>query len=232
MARLDPHSFTDSTQPRVRHLRLRLSVDFPARRLAAEAALELEAPSEGILDLDSKGIDVLDVTNDAGARVAFELGPEEPILGQRLRLVLPAGTRQVRLRYRTSPEAPGLQWLDPEQTAGGRQPFLFSQCQPIHARSLVPVPDTARSRITYEAEVAVPAAARSGDVRRPGGRGRRPERRHARLPLPHAPAHPSLPDRARGRRAREARPLRLARPSGPSPRPSTLPPTSSRRSRR
>jgi leukotriene-A4 hydrolase len=157
MARLDPHSFTDSTQPRVRHLRLHLSVDFPARRLAAEATLELEAPSEGILDLDSKGIDVLDVTNDAGAPVAFELGPEEPILGQRLRLVLPTGSGQVRLRYRTSPEAPGLQWLDPEQTAGGRHPFLFSQCQPIHARSLVPVPDTARSRITYEAEVAVPA---------------------------------------------------------------------------
>jgi aminopeptidase N len=156
MARLDPHSFADSDQPRVRHLRLRLSVDFAARRLEAEAALELDAPAEGIFDLDSKGLDLLDVSNEAGASLAFELGPEEPILGRRLRLVLPAGTRQVRLRYRTSPEAPGLQWLDPEQTAGARQPFLFSQCQPIHARSLVPLPDTARNRITYEAEIVVP----------------------------------------------------------------------------
>jgi leukotriene-A4 hydrolase len=156
MARLDPHSFADSAQPTVSHLRLRFSPDFSARRLDAEVALDLARPSEGVLDLDSREIELLDVSTETGVGVAFELGPEAPILGRRLRLVLPAGTRQVRLRYRTSPEAPGLQWLDPEQTAGGQHPFLFSQCQPIHARSLVPVPDTARNRITYEAEVVVP----------------------------------------------------------------------------
>ncbi len=137
-------------------MRLRLGVDFATRRLDAEAALDLAAPAEGILDLDSKALDLLDVSTESAASVPFELGPEEPILGRRLRLVLPAGTRQVRLRYGTSPDAPGLQWLDPEQTAGGRHPFLFSQCQPIHARSLVPIQDTPRNRITYEAEVVVP----------------------------------------------------------------------------
>jgi leukotriene-A4 hydrolase len=156
MARLDPHSFADSDQPRVRHLRLSLAVDFAAKRLEGEAALELAAPAAGAFDLDSKDLEVLAVSDGTGAEIAFELGPEEPILGRRLRLRLPASTGKVRLRYRTSPEAPGLQWLAPEQTAGGRHPFLFSQCQPIHARSVVPLPDTARQRISYEAEIVVP----------------------------------------------------------------------------
>ena len=60
---------------------------------------------------------------------------------------LPAGSRGVRIRYRTSPQATALQWLEPAQTAGGK-PFLFSQCQPIHARSVVPLQDTPRVRIT------------------------------------------------------------------------------------
>ncbi len=36
-------------------------------------------------------------------------------------------------------------------------PFLFSQCQAIHARTMVPCQDTARFRVTYHAEVTVPA---------------------------------------------------------------------------
>jgi leukotriene-A4 hydrolase len=200
MARLDPHSFADSVQPKVSHLRLRLSVDFPSRRLDAEAALDLAAPGEGILDLDSKAIDLLDASTDAGTSVAYDLGPEEPILGRRLRLVLPAGTRQVRLRYRTSPEAPGLQWLDPGQTAGGRDPFLFSQCQPIHARSLVPIQDTARNRITYEAEIVVPEPLAAVMSAGPAGEaaGPRPGTRAYRFRMPQ-PIPPYLVALAVGR---------------------------------
>jgi leukotriene-A4 hydrolase len=186
MARLDPHSHADSDQPRPRHLRLRLSVDFEARRIEGTAVLALEAPGGGFLDLDSKELQVLGATSSRGEPIAFELGDEEPILGRRLRLVLPDGTREVRLRYRTSPEAPALQWLAPEQTAGGAHPFLFSQCQPIHARSLAPLPDTPRDRITYEAEVEVPEPLRAVMSAGPAGEraGDRPGRRVLRFEMP------------------------------------------------
>ena len=200
MAREDPHSHADSEQPRARHLRLRLRVDFAARRIEGDATLELAAPAAGTLDLDSKALEILEASTGSGARLPFEVGPEEPILGSRLRLSLPAGTREVRLRYRTSPDAPALQWLSPEQTEGGKHPFLFSQCQPIHARSLVPLQDTARNRLTYEAEVEVPEPLARRDVRRPRRRGAGIAAGHARLPLPDAPADPALPPGARGRR--------------------------------
>jgi len=186
MARKDPHSHADSDQPRARHLRLVLRVDFAAQRIEGEAALELASPAAGVLDLDSKALEVLEVSTGTGASVPFEVGPDEPILGSRLRLSLPAGTREVRLRYRTSPDAPALQWLSPEQTEGGRHPFLFSQCQPIHARSLVPLQDTARHRLTYEAEVEVPEPLSAVMSAGPAGEGpgSRPGTRVFRFRMP------------------------------------------------
>jgi aminopeptidase N len=186
MARKDPHSHADSEQPRARHLRLRLSVDFAARRIEGEATLELAAPAAGVLDLDTKALEVLEASTGSGASLGFEVGPNEPILGSRLRLSLPAGTHEVRLRYRTSPEAPALQWLSPEQTEGGRHPFLFSQCQPIHARSLVPLQDTARIRLAYEAEVEVPEPLSAVMSAGPAGEGpgSRPGTRVFRFRMP------------------------------------------------
>ena len=186
MARLDPHSQADSSQPRPRHLRLRLSVDFETRQLEGTAVLELEAPSGGPLDLDTKELEVLEATTASGAPVPFALGADEPVLGRRLRLSLPEGTREVRLRYRTSRDAPALQWLSPGQTAGGSHPFLFSQCQAIHARSLAPLPDTPRSRLTYEAELEVPEPLRAVMSAGPVGEGpgARPGTRVFRFAMP------------------------------------------------
>lgn len=42
------------------------------------------------------------------------------------------------ISFTCSPSSTALQFLDPSQTAGGKQPYLFTQCQAIHARSLVP----------------------------------------------------------------------------------------------
>jgi aminopeptidase N len=156
MALIDPHSYADSDQPRTRHLALDLVVDFTERQLIGEVTLHFAAPASGPLDLDSKGLKIRSVATPSGVCVPHTLGPADPILGERLRLELPAGISAVTIRYTTSPDATALQWLGPAQTAGRRHPFLFSQCQAIHARSMVPVQDTARLRVTYEAAVTLP----------------------------------------------------------------------------
>ena len=159
MARLDPHSHTDLAQPHQQHLSWRSEVDFAGRTLRATATLRFDRRGAPV-DLDSRGLAIESVTSVDGRPLRFELGPSEPILGERLRVELPSGVDSCVIRYRTGPEASALQWLEPEQTAGGKAPFLYSQCQAIHARSVVPLQDTPRLRITYDAELTVPSALR------------------------------------------------------------------------
>jgi leukotriene-A4 hydrolase len=156
MPRPDPHSHYDAAQPRARRLRLKLGVDFGAKRLDGEVVLEFGHSISGPLDLDTKGLDIRSVQVPGQGPIDWHLDEADPILGQRLRLNLPAETQEVVISYRTAPDAMALQWLDPEQTEGKVAPYLFSQCQQIHARTMVPCQDTPLARIAYQAEVTVP----------------------------------------------------------------------------
>ncbi|KTG45409.1 hypothetical protein cypCar_00018049 [Cyprinus carpio] len=62
----------------------------------------------------------------------------------------------VEIEYETSPSATALQWLTPTQTVGKKHPYLFSQCQATHCRSMIPCQDSPSVKHTYYAQVSVP----------------------------------------------------------------------------
>ena len=156
MAQLDPHSHYDTTQPRTRHIRLNWFVDFERHLIDGSVVLELENPSSGYFDLDTKALTIHSASAQDGRAVACQLDDPDPILGGRLRLQLPDGTTSITIRYTTSAEAAALQWFKPEMTLGKRLPFVYSQCQSILARSIVPCQDTPRVRVSYSAAVTIP----------------------------------------------------------------------------
>lgn len=149
---MDIHSFSRPDEVRVRHLELDLDVDFDKHVLTGSATLQFDPAAKPELILDTRELTIHSVTN----AVSFELGPKDRILGAPLRIALAPGTSWVRVDYSTSPNASGLQWLDPPQTAGKRQPFLYTQSQAIHARSWIPLQDTPSVRVTYAARVRTP----------------------------------------------------------------------------
>lgn len=155
----DPHSFGRPDEIAVRHLDLDLTVDFAARRLAGSATLSVERrdPAATTLRLDTRDLEISAVHLDGSSSATpFQLAPAVPILGQELTIALPPGAKTVRIDYRTRPEAAALQWLTPAQTAGGKQPFLFTQSQAILARTWVPCQDSPGVRMTYSATIHVP----------------------------------------------------------------------------
>jgi aminopeptidase N len=152
----DPHSFARPDEVAVTHLDLDLKVDFAAKRLEGSARLTVERRSAGAeeLVLDTAGLEIVGVRFDGDpATVPFRLSDELPHMGRALSVTLGPETKVVEIDYRTRPEAAALQWLDPAQTAGGRQPFLFTQSQPTMARTWIPCQDTPGVRATYSATI-------------------------------------------------------------------------------
>ncbi|MDQ2776472.1 MAG: M1 family aminopeptidase/hydrolase, partial [Acidobacteriota bacterium] len=155
----DIHSFAEPWRVRVVHCTLNLEVDFDQRRLRGTAELRVvRRDPNALLILDTRDLLIEDVrcTGSPGSAV-YELGDRDPILGSRLTIQLGADANVVTVQYATQPYASGLQWLNPEQTAGKKHPFLFSQSQSIHARSWIPIQDSPGVRVTYDARIKIPA---------------------------------------------------------------------------
>lgn len=160
-AAMDLHSFARPHQVRVTHLDLDLTLDFGRKVAFGHAGLTLDRSDLAApLVLDSQDLTIEQVTDDAGMPLHWSLGAPDPILGRPLEVRLGDATSRVTVHYQTSPDAAALQWLAPEQTAGGRQPFLFSQGQAILTRSWIPLQDSPAVRITWNARIRPPAGLR------------------------------------------------------------------------
>ena len=156
--RRDVHSYAEPERVRTTHLALDLAVDFARKQLVGTATLDLEWKATGPLQLDTRDLRIAKVEKLVGEkwqRAPFRLAKRDKIFGSRLTINAP-GAPKVRITYRTSPTASGLQWMPAKLTATGKHPFMFSQSQAIHARSWVPLQDTPSIRFTYEARIRTP----------------------------------------------------------------------------
>lgn len=155
----DPHSYAQPDRARVTHLHWKASVDFTQKIISATATWTVEAQGNAdTIVFDTKGLAIEQVTTGSGTQTPYNLGEANDLLGQALSVPLPQGTTTVAITYKTQPGAEALQWLEPQQTAGKNQPFLFTQSQAILARSWVPCQDSPGVRFTYSADVTVPPA--------------------------------------------------------------------------
>ncbi|HWU76463.1 MAG TPA: M1 family metallopeptidase [Rhodanobacter sp.] len=158
----DPNSYAQPDQVVVRHLELDLKIDFAHRQLDGVATLKLDwkNPAAPSLVLDTRDLKIGKVEaidpNGKTRPLPYVLAPRDKELGSKLVITAPKHPALVRIAYATSPDASGLQWLTPAQTADKKAPFMFSQSESIHARSWVPLQDSPAIRFTYDAHVSAP----------------------------------------------------------------------------
>ncbi|XP_067347214.1 leukotriene A-4 hydrolase isoform X2 [Channa argus] len=158
----DPCSFCSFTRCVTKHLNLNLHLDFDRRVIRGKVALTVEALEDrfSALTLDTRDLKIVSVSAN-GQPACFNLGPKHSFKGTPLDISLPFDISRgqhviMEVTYETSPSASALQWLTPEQTAGKKHPYLFSQCQAHHCRSMVPCQDSPSIKHTYYAQVNVP----------------------------------------------------------------------------
>ncbi|HEX8737148.1 MAG TPA: M1 family metallopeptidase [Pyrinomonadaceae bacterium] len=159
----DVHSYSNPQEVRVSHIDLDWNVLFDKKILQGTATLQIKPEagakaSQLVLDTRDLNIEKVEASDESGnyAATTFNVGAADKILGAPLNIQLPANASRVRVSYSTSPTASGLQWLEPQQTAGKKTPFMFSQAQAIHARSFIPLQDSPQVRVTYTAHVRTP----------------------------------------------------------------------------
>ena len=166
----DYHSYANVDQFRTTHLDLDLRVDFQFKNISGSVTLELKRldPRSTQLVLDTKGLMILDVTQKAndvlGATAKnqtiwvsrpFHLEKPDPILGSALVIDLPPSkksTESIKIDYETTEASSALQWLTDKQTSS-HKPFLYTESEPISARTWIPLQDTPQIRAPYKAKI-------------------------------------------------------------------------------
>ncbi|MEJ7559684.1 MAG: M1 family metallopeptidase [Pedobacter sp.] len=156
--RADPHSFSRPDLAVVKHLDLVVNVDFAKQQIGGKATWTIDNVSAGTdIVFDNNNLSISKITlGKEEQETTFKLGTKEAYLGTPLHVAIEKDTKIINIYYTTNAHAAALQWLNPQQTAGKKQPYLFTQSESIAARSWIPCQDSPGIRFTYNATVTVP----------------------------------------------------------------------------
>ncbi|XP_065909556.1 leukotriene A-4 hydrolase-like [Dysidea avara] len=165
----DPTSYSNFEDASAKELDIKLEVDFKRKILKGVVTfvIDIHHDDTSRLVLDTRDLVILNVVAaESGERLEYTLGDAHPAFGSPLTVQLPDSSANrykltIAIQYETKEPGPSavsaMQWLEPTQTAGKIHPYLFTQCQAIHARSMLPCQDTPAVKCSYVAEITVPS---------------------------------------------------------------------------
>lgn len=152
----DLHTQSNADSITMKHLDLDINVDFVTKQISGRATWDVQNDKKAKrLRLDTYDLTIDSVQVD-GTKTEYTLDAFVEHLGSALNIPVTEATRQVSIYYHSGKNARALQWLEPQQTLGKKQPFLYTQSESIYARSWIPCADGPGIRYTYTARVVVP----------------------------------------------------------------------------
>ena len=162
-SKVDSSTLSSCDTATTTHVHLNWTLDFAKQTLSGRCQHTiLLLDNVGSVSFDSSGLEITDVTLDTNESAEFIMAKAHPVLGTKVTVFLPPALRkngkkiQITFSYSASTTASAIQWLDPAATHGKKHPYVYTQCQAIHARSLLPCMDTPGVKCTYSAEVTAP----------------------------------------------------------------------------
>lgn len=156
---IDPSTFSNYYEFKVNETVLNFDIDFSKKKVSGDVTFDLISKNSDLKEiwLDTSYLIIHSITiNDQPTKSTLNERTEP--LGSRLNITLPSSTSNITLRilFETTSKCTALQFLEKEATDGKSAPYLFSQCQAIHARSLFPCFDTPSIKSPYKMSVKSP----------------------------------------------------------------------------
>ena len=163
----DPNTLSNYNNFLTTHTSVNFNIDFKKKTIGGKVALTLQsitdAAAKEIL-LDTSFLQLKDVVLD-GKTPKWELLPRFEPYGSALKISLEDGVQygksvQLEMTTETTKECTAVQWLTPAQTRS-EHPYMFTQCQAIHTRSVFPCQDTpdVKGTVQFNIESALPVIA-------------------------------------------------------------------------
>lgn len=157
---LDPSTYANNDEIKQTHIKLDLLIDFNRKILDGTVTISLTVlkndVNKVILDINSLDIHSI-LKGDTRLKYSFD-DLYSNTLGKGLIIYLDRKYKEkenvtITISYSTTSNGDAVQFLDPELTSDPSRniPFMFTQCESISTRSLVPIQDTPSYKITVEA---------------------------------------------------------------------------------
>ncbi|KAL2071810.1 hypothetical protein VTL71DRAFT_13045 [Oculimacula yallundae] len=160
----DPTTVSNYNNWKTKHTIADFAIDFKKQRLTGTVTLSLESitekESEEII-LDSSYLDITEVSLNGSTTKDWKLAERSEPYGSPLSINVPGGASRgtildVAITLATTDKCTALQWLPPTQTGNKKYPYMFSQCEAIHNRSIFPCQDTPDVKSTYDFRIRSP----------------------------------------------------------------------------
>jgi leukotriene-A4 hydrolase len=168
MGSRDPCTLSNYDAWITKHTTANFKIDFNEKCLKGWVQLELESLTDKASNeiiLDSSHLAISSVSLNA-TPAKWELKDRVGPFGAPLHVPVPEGAAKgeivkVKVDLQTTNKCTALQWLTPAQTSNRKHPYMFSQCQAIHARSLFPCQDTpgVKSTVSFNITSSLPVVA-------------------------------------------------------------------------
>jgi len=153
----DPNTLSNYNNWRTSHTTTNFNILFDQQKLQGSVTHKLRSitnsESKEVI-LDTSHLQISEVKVD-GKSAKWELTPRLEPYGSGLTIKLEDGkpkdeSIEVTIQVATTELCTALQWLTPAQTSNKKHPYMFSQCQAIHARSIFPCQDTPDVKATFD----------------------------------------------------------------------------------
>ncbi|KAJ9199973.1 hypothetical protein DTO164E3_4430 [Paecilomyces variotii] len=159
----DPNTLSNYNNWLSTHITANFDILFDQKKVAGNVVHQLKSRTNSEsreIIFDTSYLEIGDVKVD-GEPAKWELLPALGPYGNGLKIELAKGVElnksvEVGISVKTTEKCTALQWLTPAQTSNGRHPYMFSQCQAIHARSIFPCQDTPDVKATIEFNITSP----------------------------------------------------------------------------